>query len=230
MKGLSQRLCFGVAALLTSCGADATIKTSMFTAQQLDTITSLETSTANFKSNSIPDEVFKIKNLRSLSIKGMECDYGEKEACWEIEEIPKEIAYLTKLEQLHLTVNSIRRIPKEISALANLRILNLSDNAGLSDIDYVSSLSNLEELYLFGCNVHKMPENIEQLKNLKYLGLVGNQIDSTELYRIKRRFQAVKSVTSLSMLIAQGLTIDYRPTLIFQAEIMVLFFVNSKKG
>jgi len=154
--------------------------------QQTDTTTTYSNSTANLKSRFIPDKVFEMRDLRILSIQGMDCDYGDTTSCWMIREVPSQISRLKKLKTLQLNVNAIRTIPREIAVLKELKTLDLTDNPGLSDIDNVIALPNLEELYLFGCNLNKLPKNIGELKKLKRLGLTGNNIDKTELERIRK--------------------------------------------
>jgi hypothetical protein len=164
----------------------STTKVSVTVSQQTDTTTVYSNSTANLKSRFIPNQVFELRNLRVLSIQGMDCDYGDTTSCWMIREIPKQISKLQNLETLQLNVNAIRTIPKEITELKKLKILDLTDNSGLSNIDNVTTLTNLEELYLFGCNLDNLPKDIGELKKLKHLGLTGNNIDKTELERIKK--------------------------------------------
>jgi len=72
----------------------------------------------------IPDSVFEMRNLKTLSITGMDCDYiilddnGEEvKDCWMIREIPRRIKGLQELEHLELSLNAIAKIPKEIRGL-----------------------------------------------------------------------------------------------------------------
>jgi hypothetical protein len=163
-----------------------TTKVNVTVSQQTDTTTIYHNSTANLKSRFIPNHVFEMRNLRTLSIQGMDCDYGDTTSCWMIREIPKQIGKLKELEVLQLNVNALRTIPKEINELKRLKTLDLTDNPGLSDIDNVVALLNLEKLYLFGCSLDKLPMDIGELKNLKQLGLTGNNIDKVELDRIRK--------------------------------------------
>lgn len=163
-----------------------TTKISVTVSHQADTTTVYRNSTARLKSRFIPSQVFEMRNLRILSIQGMDCDYGDTTSCWMIREIPKQIGKLKELELLQLNVNALRTIPTEINELKKLKTLDLTDNPGLSDIDNVTELINLEELDLFGCNLDRLPKNIGGLKNLKQLGLSGNNIDKVELDRIRK--------------------------------------------
>lgn len=158
-----------------------------------DTATVFYSSTAQLRSNHIPDSVFQMIGLRHLSIQGMDCDYrlsdnkgNDIAKCWMIVEIPAQIKNLQHLETLQLNINAISQIPIELAQLKNLKSLDLTDNSGLSDIDNVVMLENLETLSLNGCNISKMPDKIGLLKKLKSLGLEGNNISETEKARIKR--------------------------------------------
>jgi len=159
----------------------------------LDTITIYSNRTDLMRSDSIPDSVFEMTNLKSLSITGSDCDFivtddegNDITECWMLGEIPKEIANLNKLEYLQLNVNTIREIPKEIVELKKLKILDLTDNLGLEDIENIVLLENLEELYLFGCHLRKLPNDISRLKKLKKIGLAGNNFNEKEKARIKQ--------------------------------------------
>ena len=91
---------------------------------RMDTISSYSNQTRIMESNIIPDSVFKITNLKSLSITGMDCDFIELDdqgnditKCWMIKEIPLKISTLKNLESLQLNVNAIQEIPKVIGQL-----------------------------------------------------------------------------------------------------------------
>lgn len=190
-------LIIGTVILIISCSSATTeksVKQTGFNKQvNSDTATVFYSSTAQLKSNHIPDSVFQMTSLRHLSIQGMDCDYrvtddrgNDITKCWMIIEIPSQIKNLKQLETLQLNVNAISKIPIELAQLKDLKSLDLTDNSGLSDIDNVVKLENLEILSLNGCNISKMPDNIGQLKKLKSLGLAGNNISETEKERIKK--------------------------------------------
>lgn len=148
--------------------------------------TTYTASTQQIRSNNIPDSVLQLTELRHLSITGMDCDNGDMNNCWMINEIPSGIKNLKKLTSLHLTLNAIRIIPDDLSHLRNLTLIDLTDNLALTNIDNLTKLVGLEYLSLNGCGLTKLPENIGDLKKLKLLGLAGNRFGQAEQTRIKQ--------------------------------------------
>jgi hypothetical protein len=157
-----------------------------------DTTTAYGNQTRLMKSGKIPDSVFLMRKLVSLSITGMDCDYRQHDKdgkditqCWTVGEIPAQIANLVNLEQLELTINNIQQLPVEMKALQKLKLLDLTDNPAVNNIEVVTELKSLEELYLYGCQMTSLPANIGALSNLKKLGLTGNYLNDEEVKRIK---------------------------------------------
>jgi hypothetical protein len=156
--------------------------------------TSYQKTTKELRSNKIPDSVFKMTQLTSLTIMGMDCDYGDTTSCWMIREIPSQIKYLVNLKSIILNVNGIKKIPPEIRSLKKLTLLDLSDNPGLSDINNLTSLPNLQNLLLYGCNLSKLPSDITKLKKLKVLGLTGNNLSKAQLAKIEKELPQCKII------------------------------------
>jgi Leucine-rich repeat (LRR) protein len=151
------------------------------------------TSTQELKSNKIPDSIFEMKMLKTLMIFGSDCDYGLHDdnkpndgiQCWMIKEIPSKIANLVNLDTLRLTLGAFMKFPSEIANLKRLRFMDLTDSYML-DINNLMTLKNLNQLWLYGCGLSKLPDNIGNLSNLKFIGLVGNNLSSSEVNRIKK--------------------------------------------
>lgn len=81
-----------------------------------------------------------------------------------------------------------RKLPDEITRLVNLRNLALVD-LDLTELpENFGNLKNLDTLSLTlnKLTISKELEKLKQLKNLKYLILVGNQVDSTDVYELKK--------------------------------------------
>lgn len=149
-------------------------------------------STDDFKSNLIPDSVFKMTQLKTLMVFGRDCDvrYYDKDGkdttqCWMIKEIPSAIGNLVNLDTLRLTLGVFGKFPTEIAKLQKLRFLDLTDTY-MSDIDNLTTLKSLNHLWLFGCGLSKLPKDIGKLTNLKFIGLVGNNLDVAEIDRVKK--------------------------------------------
>ncbi|MEO6671094.1 MAG: hypothetical protein ABIN36_16550 [Ferruginibacter sp.] len=159
---------------------------------RLNAVTAYYTSTEKLMSNNIPDSVFQMLNLRTLSVSGMDCDLGlhsnsipdDGIKCWMISEIPARIENLKLLDTLSISLATFLRLPDEISTLKNLKVVILTDCL-INNIDNLMSLTELTDLYLDGTAIHKLPLDIGNLKQLKYLGLVNDNIDSLEIFRIK---------------------------------------------
>jgi hypothetical protein len=148
-------------------------------------IESYNTSTSVLKSNELPEWLFYMKQLKHLSVSGMDCDYGDNTNCWDIGKVPPEIKNLVNLESLQLNMNGFEKIPASVLELTKLKSLDFTDNI-ITDITGISKLKNLEELTLFGCRLTSIPTEIKNLKKLKYLGLTGNNLSDDEINWLKR--------------------------------------------
>ena len=113
-------------------------------------------------------------------------------------EIPKEIFYLTEIENIDLSCNAIIDIPKDICKLEKLKHLDLSNNfirdvsnlCGLKRLKYlhlhdnlistipkeIDGLSDLTSLFLYENKLHSVPKELSNLVNLQYLYLNNNKL------------------------------------------------------
>lgn len=137
------------------------------------------------KSSVLPDSVWKMTNLRMLSVMGMDCDTGS-DSCWALSSIPPQIGNLKSLEMLSLKVNAIPALPAEIAQLTNLKALDLDDNVPLSNIDAVCGITHLQRLSLFGCGIKKLPADIGRLQDLKFIGLTGNPLTKNDIETLRK--------------------------------------------
>lgn len=179
--------------ILLCCSCGNSQKNTVPAPVYSDTTTVYFNSTAAMKSSKIPDSVFLMRNLETLSITGMDCDYRQFDKdgkditqCWAVSEIPKQIGSLVNLQNISLTVNNVHELPAEMNALHKLKLLDLTDNPSVKNIEVVTTLTSLEELYLYGCQMTTLPANIGALRHLKKLGLTGNYLTDKELERIKK--------------------------------------------
>jgi len=164
---------------------------------------SLDLSTSQLKSNTIPDWVFNMEKLKNFTIMGMFSeyeieDYGayhSKDNCYRIQEIPSKIKNLTKLTSLSFTDNDIQSLPIDLTALKNLKLIDLSNNPRLN-VNNIEKIPSLEFLSLSGCHLKEMPTNIGNLKHLKELDLTGNSITKKEQIRIKKAIPNCKIMFS----------------------------------
>ncbi len=182
-----------IAIIFCSCNSQTkTVTQNQNESIVLDTVTRFHTMTTQLKCKGIPDSVFKMKNLKFLSIIGEDCDVvdiddkGNKiDKCCGLGKIPSKIGQLTNLEGLYLQLNGLDSLPREILNCSKLKEIDLTDN-NISNIDNIVLLKNLEGLYLFGCWLETLPDNIGNLKKLKELGLTGNRLKTGEYEKIKK--------------------------------------------
>ena len=119
----------------------------------------------------IPQEVWKCKNLKYLSLRNNS-----------LEEIPSEISYLRNLSELDLGENLIKYIPEQLFYLPKLKCLNLSDNKLLNISELIDNLERLEYLNISDNKLMNIPTSILNLKNLKFLLLYDNELLSLPNY------------------------------------------------
>lgn len=136
----------------------------------------------NNRFSKIPDAIFKLTNLKSLSFSGSECDV---KPCTNISKLPSKIEKLKNLDQLSLVMNGLKSLPTEINSL-HLKSLDLSNNHNI-DISNLQ-ISTLEILNLNDCNLKSLPNNIFKMVNLKVIGIEGNsEISQKEISLLKQK-------------------------------------------
>ncbi|WP_372365761.1 leucine-rich repeat-containing protein kinase family protein [Candidatus Uabimicrobium sp. HlEnr_7] len=114
----------------------------------------------------IPKEIFKLRNLSSLSL-------GNNS----IEKASKGIGELHKLQKLELGSNRITSLPEEIGQLRNLSLLKIGGNQLTCLPKGIGNMAMLRELYLAENRITKLPEEIGNLKNLEKISAFKNKIN-----------------------------------------------------
>lgn len=101
--------------------------------------------------NEIPEEVFKLQNLKILILSGNP-----------LEKIPKEIGLLTQLQVLQLADCGLfdDSLPEDIATL-QLEELTLSNN-GLTGFDLLTKIATLKRLNISGNDIMTLPQEVSQ--------------------------------------------------------------------
>lgn len=115
----------------------------------------------------IPQEISRLKNLTSLSLK-----------LSFLKELPGAICTLPKLEVLKLERTSMEFFPEHLTSLKNLKELHLNNNELIYELPKtVYELEQLEYLYIYNSNFKKLSSSICKLENLSTLYLADNKIE-----------------------------------------------------
>lgn len=102
---------------------------------------------------SIPQDVFELKNLKSLSL-----EFNE------LTEIPDEISNLISLKHLYLDYNLLKALPESIGMLSSLKSLSINHNSISHLPESIQNLKNLKYIYVRGTNILKTPEFLKNAK------------------------------------------------------------------
>lgn len=112
--------------------------------------------------NEIPDEVFRVKGLRSLTFSNCK-----------INTVSKNIKKLKFLENLDLSSNNIKSLPREINDLESLLELRIEENS-LKKLPQVNNLGKLSVLDISDNQLIELPRTIAWLQNLTSMNLSSN--------------------------------------------------------
>jgi Leucine-rich repeat (LRR) protein len=121
-----------------------------------------------------PLDISKFKNLELFTFSGY------------IEEMPKEVCYLSKLKLIKFHSCSMKRIPEEIELLTNLEELFLSKNDLKGLPSGFCKLKNLKDLNLSANEIEELPDCFSTMTNLEFVNLCGNPIDSNILIKLNK--------------------------------------------
>ncbi|MDJ0903340.1 MAG: COR domain-containing protein [Xenococcus sp. MO_188.B8] len=156
------------------------------------------------KLTEIPEEVFKLKNLKVLKLR-----YNK------ISNLPESLGNLTSLTELDLSENQLTSLPESLGNLTSLTELDLSENQLTSLPESLGNLTSLTELHLTFNSLSSLPESLGNLTSLNKLSLAWNQLSSlpeslgnltslTELYLGRNRLtslpESLGNLTSLTEL------------------------------
>lgn len=119
-----------------------------------------EVSLAHLKLDTIPEELFDLKNIEYLNLSGNN-----------LETISENISKLSNIKILDLSFNEFKKIPKEICVLDKLENLRLGFNKIWEIPTEFYNLVNLVDLFLFDNQITefdlKLAKNFKKLKTLK---------------------------------------------------------------
>ena len=107
--------------------------------------------------DSIPNEIVKLKNLKTLDLSENNIPLSEFE----------KLGVLQNLERLYIRKNNLKTLPLFILKLRKLEYLDISDNQLTSFPRELSKLSSLKELRIKGNNIRNCKTKIKQLKKLE---------------------------------------------------------------
>ena len=133
------------------------------------------------KLHTLPTEIFKYKNLQSLSVRGMK-----------LVELPDEISVFEQLTFLDISKNKFESFPEQICNLLKLETIVAHKNS----FDYlpyqISNLVHLKHIDLWETPVIDFPQSMESMPALIYIDLQGVNINHERQDEIKKRFPHVK--------------------------------------
>jgi len=106
---------------------------------------------------SIPPEIFNLKNLKSLSL-----EFNH------ITEIAHDISKLTSLKYLYLCYNCLKTLPENIGLLNSLKSLNIIHNNISNLPNSMENLKNLKYIYVRGTQINQTPEFLKNARLDKF--------------------------------------------------------------
>eukprot|EP01032_Pedospumella_encystans_P026062 gene26062-29438_t len=105
-------------------------------------------------------DLIEVPDLSACTDESAECGFTS---------LSPRIGRLTQLTGLYAPENNISFIPAEIAALSNLKQLDLSMNSLVEFPAAFGNLTSLENLWLHGNNFHTVPQEIGHMQNLRML-------------------------------------------------------------
>ena len=106
---------------------------------------------------SVPQEVFEFRNLKSLSLKFNQ-----------ITEIPNEVSYLASMKVLNVGFNRLTSLPESIGEIKFLKSLSVVNNNISSLPKSIQNLRNLKYIGVGGTKITRAPEFLKDARFDKY--------------------------------------------------------------
>lgn len=141
----------------------------------------------------IPAGIYLLKNLRELSIDhtGDLCNLSNSlsnlanlkylRVNGNIQNIPEDIGFLSKLENIYLYKTQIQEIPLSVGKLEGLKSLSIK-NAPISVIpDEITRCDSMNDITISETNLTSIPQDIGKMKNLLELSLPSNKLKKIHL-------------------------------------------------
>ncbi len=125
------------------------------------------------KLDSLPNNLFQLKNLEYLDLSKNRLDH-----------IPKELKALQNLEHINLSKNNFTDFPKIITELSQLQEIIINNNKITSIPKQIKYLNSLVKLDMWSNELIEVPDEIGQLTSLKEVDLRVIQFSDREKERI----------------------------------------------
>jgi hypothetical protein len=133
------------------------------------------------KNNTLPDEIFRYTNLRSLSISNMR-----------LNSLPDELSIFQQLTYLDFSRNKIESLPLSICKLSSLEVIVANRNP-LGYLPFcMGELSKLIALDLWDTNIVTLPDSMNASKNLSIVDFQGVNLRIEEQEHLANKFPWVK--------------------------------------
>lgn len=130
----------------------------------------------------IPDEVFKMTNLRELDLSRNR-----------LEEVSPDIVALQNLEVLNLGRNNIDSLPLEVAQLSHLAELDVSRNPLVALPDEMGYMLSLRRLIVWSTALYAVPESFADLDSrLELLDMRSCQLSRDDQHAIRAILPSVK--------------------------------------
>ena len=144
----------------------------------------------------IPDRVFELTELKSLSIFGNYCYGNTEEVCNNLSDIQESISLLVHLEEVTLVSSDFSVLPISLRNLKKLKKIKIINNSSdLVDINVLYQMKQLEYIAIENSGLNNINYNkLALFPNLKKLVLIGNKIKDSQQKKIRKKLVDVQVV------------------------------------